>query len=66
MNQYHNIMEKFWLLIAVVSLAYAMYSAGQTSFEESSTFFLFPVIASVLFGLRYFMRKRFEKMRDED
>jgi membrane protease YdiL (CAAX protease family) len=66
MNQYHKIMEVFWLLIAVVSLAYAMYMAGQSSFEESSMYFLFPVVAGILFSLRYFMRKRFEKMKDED
>ncbi len=65
MNQYHKIMEVFWLLIAVVSTVYAAYMAGKSSFEESFIYFLFPVVAGILFGLRYFMRKRFEKMKDE-
>lgn len=66
MNRYHKIMEKFWLLIAILSLAYAAYKAGQNGVENTLMLFLLPVIAGLLFGMRYFVRKKFEKMQDKD
>lgn len=66
MNKYHLIMEKFWLVIAGVSFVFAVYKAGQIGISAASMFFLFPVIAAVLFGMRYFVRKKFEKYKDED
>lgn len=61
MNQYHKIMEKFWLVVAILSLIFAVYKLGQTqNVADSAIYFLFPVIATVLFYMRYYVRKKYE------
>jgi hypothetical protein len=67
MNQYHKIMEKFWLLMAIVSFVYAVYKSGQAgNFADTAIYFLFPLIAAVLFYLRYYVRKKAENESRED
>lgn len=66
MNQYHNIMEKFWLIIAIVSFVYAVFKIGRDGLENSLILLVFPIVAAALFYMRYFMRKRFEKGQDDE
>ncbi|GAB5538460.1 MAG: hypothetical protein Salg2KO_05630 [Salibacteraceae bacterium] len=64
MNQYHKIMEKFWLAVAIVSLVFAVYKFGQVGYArlgEVAIYFLFPFLAGFLFYARYFIRKRAER-----
>lgn len=67
MNQYHKIMEKFWLLMAIISFIYAVYKSGQTgNFADTAILFLFPLIAAILFYLRYYVRKKAERESGEE
>ena len=66
MNAYHKIMEKFWLVMALLSLLFAVFKLGQSQdFAASSIYFLFPMIAAVLFYLRYYVRKKSERESNE-
>ena len=66
MNQYHKIMERFWLFVAIASFIFAVYKTGEIGIGESMMYYLFPFIAGILFYMRYFVRKRFEKRSGED
>jgi hypothetical protein len=66
MNQYHKIMEKFWLLMAIVSFVYAVYMFGKRGLEDSMIYFLFPLVAAGLYYMRYFMRKKFEQRSGDE
>ncbi|MEZ4721567.1 MAG: hypothetical protein R2813_06775 [Flavobacteriales bacterium] len=59
-------MEKFWLVIAILSFVYAVYMIGKQGLSESIIYLIFPLVAGALFYMRYFMRKRFEKGQDDE
>lgn len=67
MNQYHKIMERFWLIVAIVSFVYAVYMMGKIQdIGESVIYLLFPLVAGLLFYMRYYTRKRYERERGND
>jgi Flp pilus assembly protein TadB len=66
MNNYHKLMEKFWLIVALASALYAFYSWGKFGIERTGIMLVLPVIALILFALRYFTRKRLEKKFNQD
>ena len=66
MNKYHKLMEKFWLIIAIASALYAVYSLGKYGMEKTGVLLYLPFIALLLFVMRYFTRKRLEKKYKQD
>lgn len=60
-------MEKFWLVLAVISLAvvlYVFYTQGING--ETAQYLIFPGLAALMFAFRRFFRKRLERMEDRD
>ncbi|MDB9708306.1 hypothetical protein OAB13_00255 [Salibacteraceae bacterium] len=66
MKKYNIFMEKFWMIIAIVSFVYGVYSVGKFGLLEAGLYLLMPLIAGTLFYLRYYTRKRMEKENDQD
>lgn len=64
MKKYHLIMEKFWLIAAILSFVYAVYTIGAYGLAQAGINLVMPVIAAALYYLRYWTRKRLE--RDEE
>jgi uncharacterized membrane-anchored protein len=56
-------MEKFWLLIAVVSLVVVIYLYFQPERNKGEvlTYLIFPALAGLMFAFRRTFRKRQEK-----
>lgn len=61
MKTYHLIMEKFWLVAAILSFIYAVYTIGQSGLAQAGLNLVMPLIAGALYYLRRYTRKRFEK-----
>ena len=61
MKKYNVIMERFWMLMAVVSFIYAVYMIGAKGIIEAGIYLIFPFVAGMLSYMRYFTRKRIEK-----
>lgn len=59
-------MERFWLVIAILTAFYAVYMVGKNGLGESLMYLVFPIIAGALFYLRYYARKRFGRDNSED
>ncbi|MEM9022572.1 MAG: hypothetical protein AAGB22_02435 [Bacteroidota bacterium] len=53
-------MEKFWLVAAILSLAYALYSIGRLGFAQGSYLLIMPLLAGFLYSMRRFMRRRID------
>lgn len=66
MSNYHKIMEKFWLFVAIATGMFAFYSIGDVGLEKTGVIAYLPIIALVLYLLRYFSRKRLEKKYNQD
>lgn len=61
-------MEKFWLVIALVSLGvviYIFFKDGGIN-RENVQYLIFPLLAGSMYGFRTFFRKRMEKMDSPD
>ena len=67
MNPYHNIMEKFWLVTAIATFLYAVYTIGKSGFDSHAvTSLLLAAAAASLFYSRYYLRKKYEnRPKDE-
>ncbi|MEX2597444.1 MAG: hypothetical protein WEC59_10995 [Salibacteraceae bacterium] len=66
MKKYHLIMEKFWLIAAILSFVYAVYMIGKFGLIESGIYLVMPFIAVALYYLRYYTRKRIEKEEEQN
>jgi len=64
MKKYNLIMEKFWLVAAILSFIYAVYMVGKAGLIDAGIYLVMPAIAATLFYLRYYTRKRIEKEED--
>lgn len=65
MKKYHLIMEKFWLVAAILSFGYAVYLIGKHGIAQEGINLIMPVIAAALYYLRYYTRKRIEKEEEK-
>ncbi len=55
------LMERFWLILAIVSLVVVIYIfATQGIDRRTLQLLIFPVLAGVMYGFRTFFRKRLE------
>lgn len=59
-------MEKFWLVIAIVSFVYGVYMIGKFGIAEAGLYLLMPFIAGALYYLRYYARKRLDRKNDQN
>ncbi|GEM_PF-688789 len=66
METYSKIMEKVWLVAAILALFFAAYKIGQTSFQESGLYLVLPFGTGVMAYLRYYTRKRLSKYKQDD
>ncbi len=54
-------MERFWLLITVVSLIVVIYLMfTEENKKQTLQFLVFPALAGLMYGFRYTFRKRME------
>lgn len=54
-------MERFWLLITVVSLVVVIYLIfTEENKKQTLQFLVFPALAGLMYGFRYTFRKRME------
>jgi uncharacterized membrane protein len=61
MRKVSIVMERFWLLIALGSLAAVTYIFASEGVDERTLqYLIFPALAGAMFAFRYFFRKRME------
>lgn len=65
LKKINNFLEKFWLVVGVGTMIYGIYLVNQTSLSESYMYLIYPIIAFVLFGFRYTLRKRLERAEEQ-
>ena len=57
-----RIMEKFWLVVAIVSLFVVIYFFLAEGIDRRTlSYLIFPALAGVMYGFRVAFRKRFER-----
>ncbi len=61
MKNFNRIMEKFWLIIAILSVPFAVFYVIQLGWQQGWFYLLFPITAFMMFGYRRFMRSRLDK-----
>ncbi len=57
-----KILEIAWLVIAIASIIFGAYETITSGIGESYLFFIFTVIAGIMYGMR---RKQRERLQDE-
>jgi hypothetical protein len=65
MQKYNLFMEKFWMVIAIVSFVYGVYMVGKFGLADAGLYLLMPLIAGTLYYLRSYARKRAERENDQ-
>lgn len=66
MNSYHLFMERFWLLISIISFVYGVYMIGKFGLAEAGIYLVMPAVAGALFYLRFYTRKRMKNERENE
>lgn len=63
MNQLkvYKYLEKFWLIVSIISVSWAVYIGVSDSWIISKMYFLLSAISVSLFFSRMFLRKRLER-----
>lgn len=49
-------MERFWMVLGILSAAWALYALYAVGWEKGRTWLLFPVISFAMWGYRRYMR----------
>lgn len=57
-----RILEIAWLVIAIASIVFGVYETITIGIGESYLFFIFTVVAGIMYGMR---RRQREKLQDE-
>ena len=65
MNKLIIFLERMWLMVAIVCLILAGYKAITIGIEDGAYFFLFAILATVLFLIRRRMRIRMQRQQAE-
>lgn len=68
MNVYKvaRVMEKVWLVIAILSIIFAIYHTVKYGFQEGKMFILISIGICIYYGLKVKMRKSFEGRENEE
>jgi hypothetical protein len=66
MSKYNLFMEKFWLVVAVLTFIFGVYQMGKFGLSEAGISFIMALVAAGLFYLRYYARRRFERNQDRE
>ena len=53
--------EKFWLLVTILTVCWAIWEIYSNSFEENKFKLLIPILAGVWYTIRRIFRKRLER-----
>ncbi|HDP54872.1 MAG TPA: hypothetical protein ENN24_04205 [Bacteroidetes bacterium] len=51
-------MEVIWILLALICLAFGVYSTLNVGFDRSYMFFILTVVATLMYALRRYKRKQ--------
>lgn len=54
-------MTNFWLVLALVSLVLAIYVVVRDGWHGGSMYFVFPLLAGMMYGVRKFMLSRMDR-----
>jgi hypothetical protein len=65
MEKIARFMEMFWLVLAVVTAAWAVYVLITHGWATGRTWLLFPAVCGAMFGYRRFMRGRMEQWEQQ-
>lgn len=69
MEKIARFMEWFWLTLAVLTAAWAVYVLAGHGWEQGKVWLLFPAVCLAMYGYRRFMRGRIaqwaERQRNE-
>lgn len=58
-------MEKFWLVIAILTSIYGIYMVAQLGLEEAKWYVFFPIVAILFYYTRRRLRLALEKRESE-
>lgn len=61
MKTYNTIMTYFWLVASVVSFLIVTYNSIDQGFEKWAPYYVFSLVALVMFFMKKWMMKRMEK-----
>ncbi len=67
MKKYNRFMEIFWLVVAIATATYAVYTfiADPNQVSENTFLFVMPFIAAVLFMMRRYVRLKQARREQE-
>ncbi len=65
MRKYNLFMEKFWMVIAIVSFVYGVYMIRKFGLADAGLYLIMPLIAGALYYLRSYARRRAERENDQ-
>ena len=66
MKKVNRFMELFWLVLAGVTLALAIWAIAANGFAQGRVWLWFPVVAVGMWAVRRFMRKKIEAMEERE
>ncbi|PCH96101.1 MAG: hypothetical protein COB85_03930 [Bacteroidetes bacterium] len=61
-----RILEIAWLIIAIASIGFGVYETVTSGIGESYLFFIFTVVAGVMYGMRRRQREKLQKETDNE
>jgi hypothetical protein len=64
LGKVYKFLERFWLIVAVVSVFLTIYIVAEQGFENSKLYFILPIIAIVIWMMRRRLRKSYQRMME--
>jgi hypothetical protein len=64
LGKVYMFLERFWLIVAVVSVFLTIYIVAEQGFENSKLYFILPIIAIVIWMMRRRLRKSYQRMME--
>lgn len=66
MEKIARIMERFWLVLAIVSSAWAVYVLAAHGWEKGRVWLLFPAVSVAMWQYRRFMRGKMARWAERE
>ncbi|MCC6839490.1 MAG: hypothetical protein IT230_04960 [Flavobacteriales bacterium] len=66
MERIARFMEVFWLVLAVLSLGWAVYLLAVNGWEQGKVWLLFPAISTAMWGYRRYMRGKMAQWAERE
>jgi len=64
LGKVYRFLERFWLIVAIVSVFLTIYIVAEQGFENSKLYFILPIIAIVIWMMRRRLRKSYQRMME--